>query len=259
MRLNKFNLWLTSGFRVLLLTALGTAACIAVALLIDGYSFAAGEWRWGASPWNNVMIPLLVAPPLLYFLLTQMRQLSIAHHRLEVVASTDSLTSCLNRAAFATLVDAYLERFAAPPHRGEGGMLVVDVDHFKRINDTFGHDQGDEALKLVASSIKGVRRDVDLIGRLGGEEFCVFLPGATSEQCRLVAERIRRAVGVALFSPQGNPLQITVSVGGASFRSRMTFSDLYRLADTKLYEAKRSGRNRVVMTSLATDGVRSIN
>ncbi|MCV0396178.1 MAG: GGDEF domain-containing protein [Rhizobiaceae bacterium] len=248
MRPNKFNLWLTSQYRVALLTALGTLFCIAVALVVDGYSIEEGRWRWGANPWNNVIIPLLVAPPLLYFLLTQMRRLSIAHRRLEIVASTDSLTSCLNRAAFATLVEAYLEKFADPPRHNQGAMLVIDVDHFKRINDTFGHDVGDDALKLIADSIREALRDVDLIGRLGGEEFCVFLPGATSEQCEGVAGRICRAVEDASFCPSGQRWPISVSIGAVPFAKTTTFSELYRVADQHLYEAKRSGRNKVVVS-----------
>lgn len=230
-----------------LLTVIGTIVCIVVALAFDGYSFADGSWRWGASPWNNVIIPLLVAPPILYFLLTQMRQLSVAHHRLEIVASTDSLTSCLNRAAFATLVEAYLEKFADSPRHSQGGMLIIDVDHFKRINDTFGHDRGDEALKLIANSIRGVLREVDLIGRMGGEEFSVFLPGATVEQTRGVAERICHAVEAVSFHPEGERWPISVSVGGAPFAATTTFSELYRVADQHLYEAKRGGRNKVVV------------
>jgi diguanylate cyclase len=245
---NKLNLWLTSQFRVAGLTAIGTLVCIVVALAFDGYSFEDGRWRWGARPWNNVIIPLIVAPPLLYFLLTQMRKLSIAHHRLEIVASTDSLTSCLNRAAFATLVEAYLEKFSPTPQRSRGALLIIDVDHFKRINDTFGHDRGDDALRLVAHSIRDVLRDVDLVGRLGGEEFSVFLPGATVDQCRSVAERIRQSVGNTPFSPEGERWQITVSIGAVVFATSATFSELYRAADQRLYEAKRGGRNRVVVT-----------
>ncbi|MEO3389028.1 GGDEF domain-containing protein [Mesorhizobium sp. CAU 1741] len=247
---NKLNLWLTSQFRVVLLTVLGTLICIGIALAIDGYSFDDGGWRWGARPWNNVIIPLLVAPPLLYFLLTQMRRLSIAYHRLETVASTDSLTSCLNRAAFATLVEAYLERFSTSPHHNRGAMLIIDVDHFKGINDAFGHDHGDEALKLVAGSIRSVLRSVDIIGRLGGEEFSVFLPGASVEQCQSIGDRIRLAVGDVAFLPEGEPWPISVSVGAAPFSSTTTFSELYRVADQYLYKAKRDGRNRVVVAPL---------
>lgn len=253
---DKLRLWLTSQSRVAMLTGVGTLVCIGVALAFDSYSPAEG-WRWGARPWNNVIIPLLLAPPLFYFLLSQMRQLSIAYGRLEAIASTDSLTSCLNRAAFATLVEAYLERFATSPERNQGAMLIIDVDHFKRINDEFGHDRGDEALTLVASSIRAVLRNVDIIGRLGGEEFSVFLPGASVEHCARLGDRIRQAVGELEFRPTGEPYPITVSVGAAPFSSATTFSELYRVADQHLYLAKKTGRNRVVVApSLAPPSAR---
>ncbi len=111
-----------------------------------------------------------------------MRQLANAHKQLTVIASTDGLTSCFNRAAFTTLVDAYLERVNQQERRCDGALLVMDVDHFKNVNDNFGHDAGDEALKLTAQSIRSTLREVDLVGRMGGEEFSVFLPGIASDR-----------------------------------------------------------------------------
>lgn len=242
------NQWLTSQRRVVAVTIVGTLGCIAVAFLVDSFSLADGGWRWSEEPWNNVIIPSIIAPPVLYFLLTKMRALSIAHRRLEIVASTDSLTSCLNRMAFSTMVDAYLERCATSTD-GRGAMLVIDVDHFKRINDSHGHQSGDEALQTIADAIRASLREIDLVGRLGGEEFSVFLPGAHEDQCAVVAERVRSAVEIATFVKDGKRWPLTVSVGAAALRTPTTFSELYRLADLHLYAAKRSGRNRVVVAS----------
>src|SRR5690606_30216837 len=111
--------------------------------------------------------------------------------------------------------------------------------------DRFGHDVGDDALKLIVEQIKSTLRDVDLVGRMGGEEFGVFLPGTTPQRTIAVAERIRATVKAAQFRPDGSEYPLSVSIGAASFASRSTFSDLYRLADRKLYEAKRGGRDRV--------------
>ena len=244
----KFNQWLTSQRRVILITAAGTLACIIIAFAIDSYSVRQNQWAWGEDPWNNVIIPLVIAPPVLYFLLSKMRELSIAHHQLEIVASTDSLTSCLNRAAFATLVDAYLDKFSAVP-RAQGALLVVDVDNFKTINDTLGHDVGDEALKVIAVTIRNELRDIDLIGRLGGEEFSIFLPGVHRHQCSEIAERIRSAIQKADFNPAGERWSLTVCIGAAPFTAKTSFSDLYRVADQHLYGAKRNGRNRVMMAA----------
>lgn len=246
---DRLGRWLTSQKRVAVLTAAGTALCIVIALAFDSFSLASFTWEWGERPWNNVVIPLLLAPPLFYFLLTKLRALSIAHHRLEVVASTDSLTSCLNRAAFSTLVEAYLEKFGTDRTHGQGALLVIDVDHFKRINDSYGHDVGDEALCLIAAAIRQNLRERDLLGRLGGEEFSVFLPGATEPQSRKIAERIRETVEAVLFAPVADPHPLSVSIGGAPFAGGTTFSSLYRTADQRLYVAKRAGRNKVIMAS----------
>ncbi len=107
----------TGWARIVLLTVLGTICCIVFAFTFDSYSFQENHWRLGSNPWNNVIIPLLVAPPFFGYLLSKLRQLAIAHHRLMLIATTDGLTSCLNRVAFTTLVDAYLERVARQESR----------------------------------------------------------------------------------------------------------------------------------------------
>lgn len=243
-----------SWARVVVLTVLGTLCCIVVAFAFDSYSFEEGRWRLGGNPRNNVIIPLLLAPPFFFFLLAKLRELAIANDRLVAIASTDGLTSCLSRVAFTTLVDAYLERIAdLPEDKQRGALLVLDVDHFKSVNDRFGHDVGDEALKLIVERIRSTLRDVDLVGRMGGEEFGVFLPGTTPQRTEAVAERIRAAVNAASFVPGGLECPLSVSIGAVSFTSRSTFSDLYKIADRRLYDAKRSGRNRVVMGTLQPD------
>ena len=131
-----------------------------------------------------------------------------------------------------------------------GSLLVIDADHFKLINDNLGHQTGDEALKLIASSIKGSLRDADIVGRIGGEEFGVFLPGAEETDASQVAERIRSTISSAVFPEAGNRYNLTVSVGGVSFRRRASFDELFSTADSHLYRAKANGRNQVAMTSL---------
>jgi diguanylate cyclase len=231
--------------RVVLLAALGTLCCIVVAFAIDSYSIETGTWRWGERPLNNLIIPLVLAPPFFYFLLSKLRELAVAHKELLVVSATDSLTSCLNRRAFTALVDSYLERIARQQAATEGALLVIDVDHFKAINDSFGHDSGDEALKIIAQTIREVVREADFVGRLGGEEFSVFLPGMGLALTEIVAERIRAAVNAVEFAPTGQRHTLSVSVGGAAFERQVSFSELYRQADQRLYAAKRNGRNRV--------------
>lgn len=244
-----------SWARVTVLTILGTLCCIAVAFLYDSYSFSDGSWRWGDNPVNNVVIPMLLAPPFFLFLLGKLRELAIANERLMQIASTDGLTSCLSRAAFTTLVDAYLQKFASadePTH--EGAFLVLDVDHFKSVNDRFGHDTGDEALKLIVARVRETVRDIDLVGRMGGEEFGVFLPGVSPGDTATVAQRILRSVAATNFSPGGVSCPLSVSIGGTTFAAphAADFAILYKVADRRLYDAKRNGRNRVELATLPT-------
>ena len=230
-------------------TFLGTVLCIAFTLVFDSFSFATMSWRWGNEPLNDVVIPLLLAPPLLFFLLDKTRQLAIAHHELLDVASTDALTNVLNRRAFTEMVGEYLKRVedtAVPSH---GALLVVDVDHFKAVNDNFGHENGDHALQIIAKTIAESLRDTDLVGRLGGEEFGIFLPLHTPERTSVVAERIRLAVNEADFFADGRRHGLSVSVGGVTFDAPASFVDLYRSADERLYKAKHNGRNRVELSA----------
>ena len=120
------------------------------------------------------------------------------------------------------------------------GVLVGDLDHFKRINDGFGHPVGDEVLKDVAYALRNSLRALDLVYRMGGEEFIVILPNAGLEPTRRVGERLRAAVA-------GRPMaghQMTMSFGAAAGQG-LAFSALYEQADAALYTAKRSGRDRV--------------
>ncbi len=231
--------------RVYALTALGTAICVAVAFAVDSFSLATWTWRWGTEPLNNLIIPLLLAPPFFFLLLNKMRQLSIAHHELAHLAATDDLTSLLNRRAFAEIVEGYLQRMEAYSTRSPDALLVIDVDHFKSVNDRYGHDLGDIALKMVADAISRALRERDLVGRLGGEEFGVFLASAPPERVSDIAERIRQSVSDVNFEPEGDRHRLTISVGGVICERCATFRELYKKADEQLYFAKHKGRNRV--------------
>jgi diguanylate cyclase (GGDEF)-like protein len=242
--------WSPGGWpRVYLATILGTLACIVITHAFDApnYLTLAGEARMRALL-IDTLLPLFLAAPALFLLTNKIRQLAIAHEQLTIYASTDGLTQILNRAAFSTLVDAYLTEVRAHEERAYGALLIIDADNFKSVNDRYGHDRGDEALVTIAQSIKSTLRAPDLVGRLGGEEFGVFLPGADPVQAETVAERIRKAVNDADFPPAGRPHALSVSVGGAVFDRRLPFADLFRLADQQLYVAKQNGRNRVAMS-----------
>jgi len=230
-------------------TLFGSLGCIVAAVLLDSTTFThVSEAERTRSLLTDVFVPLIIAAPLLYYFSSKLRELAIAHHKLALLASTDSLTEVLNRGAFTTLVDAYLDDVR--DSEASGALLVIDVDYFKRINDSLGHDRGDEALRLIAGTIKDAVRSVDLVGRMGGEEFGVFLPGASPGRAESAAERIRQAISDANFLPDGERRPLSVSVGGATFSHQVQFSALYRAADQRLYAAKEAGRNRVLFSAL---------
>lgn len=237
--------------RVALWTVLGTIGCTAFAVIVDSFNFpgmnSAELLRALAI---DIAVPTALAAPLIFFFSSKLRELAIAHEKLTILASTDSLTEVLNRGAFKTLVDAYLEKVGTAETMAGGALLVVDADHFKAINDSYGHDRGDEALKLIAGSIKGVLREKDLVGRIGGEEFGVFLPHSSSAEAEGVAERIRRTIAQSDFRPDGVRRRLSVSVGGAVFDRPVRFEELFRAADIRLYEAKQKGRNQVALSQL---------
>lgn len=251
----KLDLSPTGWGRVIAWTVAGTLLCIAAALYVNSFNFAAmnDAARFRAIA-TDILLPLVLAVPLLLFFTSKLRELAIAHQRLTVFASTDSLTQVLNRAAFSTLVDAYLKDVRAAERRVAGALLIIDADNFKAVNDRFGHDRGDEALIAITAAIKSMLRTPDIVGRIGGEEFGVFLPGASTDQARIVAERIRRNVSDTEFAPSGDRHPLSVSVGGAVFEHNLPFNELFRLADQQLYAAKREGRNRVAISLVHDSG-----
>lgn len=163
------------------------------------------------------------------------------NEELKRLASRDSLTDCLNRRALFEQIDTELE------HSRRSGdpvcCLMCDIDHFKNINDQHGHLSGDRVIREVAQALKSMSRDTDAVGRYGGEEFCILLPGITLERAVEIAERYRARI--AALNIDG--IQVTISFGVTSsefFASNPT--ELLQQADTMLYRAKESGRNCVV-------------
>lgn len=193
-------------------------------------------------------MPTALGGPILLFLQLRSAQLRDANRRLELLASTDWLTDCLNRRAFTSRVGSSLSQTD-----GYGTLLVIDADHFKTVNDRFGHERGDEVLQLIAGAIRDSVRDGDLVGRIGGEEFGVFLRDAGHDVASGTAERIRAAVNALFVTSDGMAQRLSVSIGGAVCAGDSGFSELFRIADRRLYEAKHAGRNRVELGRKAAD------
>jgi diguanylate cyclase (GGDEF)-like protein len=161
-------------------------------------------------------------------------------------ADRDPLTGLLSRRRFDELLLAEYERCVRT--RASFAVLLIDLDHFKRVNDDHGHAEGDRVLQAAATGLAGAVRSIDHAGRYGGEEFAVLLPGAEAGPAGAVAERVRQAVRTATLGLAGRADGVTASIGVAAWSpvSAVEPSALLGLADKALYEAKRSGRDRVV-------------
>jgi diguanylate cyclase (GGDEF)-like protein len=171
---------------------------------------------------------------------------------LKARARTDDLTALPNFRAFRERIDAELER--ADRYPAPFGVLVLDLDRFKKYNDTFGHLAGNDALRRVAQSMRETIRAVDFAARYGGEEFAVVLPQVDAQSLAAIAERVRANIEALPAPPDG--AQLTVSIGGAMYpQDGRDREALFQTADARLYEAKKLGRNRVV-TAVAASTLR---
>ncbi|MBB1248878.1 GGDEF domain-containing protein [Rhizobium sp. G21] len=168
-------------------------------------------------------------------------ELTRAHDLLAHKARIDGLTGGLNRDTFLAMFET------ACGKDGCAALLLCDADHFKKINDAHGHLAGDEALRGIARAIARSLRPFDFWGRVGGEEFAIFLDGADDEEAFYVADQIRSAVQDMGLAYEGRAVKTTLSIGAAIFEGPGEALDHYRFADRRLYRAKTSGRNRIVL------------
>jgi two-component system, cell cycle response regulator len=173
---------------------------------------------------------------------------AIAHDRLQKLAALDPLTGAYNRRFGLGRLHEEFDR--AVRMNSPLGVLMMDIDHFKQVNDTYGHLVGDRLLVAIAAIAKRILRDGDVLVRYGGEEFLAVLPAASSEDLRLVGERVRHAVEEASVTDGSQTIRVTMSLGAASHpRQNVTKeSELVQLADAALYQAKDSGRNRLIVS-----------
>jgi diguanylate cyclase (GGDEF)-like protein len=165
------------------------------------------------------------------------REMQALAHQLAHRASHDALTGVLNRSAV-------IERATKTLRSKSAAMIVLDIDEFKRINDDFGHPTGDAVILGVVDCLRRIVGERGFIGRVGGEEFTVLLPGHDPDSAALLAERMREAIGETLVVPPVDRC-ITASFGVSNNEAGTGFDTAYGLADAALYRAKRSGRNRV--------------
>lgn len=160
-------------------------------------------------------------------------------------ALRDPLTGTGNRIAMDQTLQREIDM--ARRHMQPLSLLMLDIDHFKRINDNHGHSAGDEVLKAVAASIKGQLRNVDMVFRFGGEEFLILLSNTSREAAAMVGERLRYATQAQDYWADQTPIELTVSLGCSTLLPGESAESLLRRADSALYVAKREGRNRLAM------------
>lgn len=162
------------------------------------------------------------------------------------LATRDELTGLLNRRALTQVLEQETARCTR--FQNELSVLMIDIDHFKTVNDLHGHDVGDIVLAGVARVVQAGIRSIDFASRFGGEEFCVVLPNTSLGGAQKLAESLRRAVEAVIFRDSSEPFSVTVSIGVASLDAKRADSNhMMKISDTALYQAKATGRNRVVI------------
>jgi two-component system cell cycle response regulator len=210
---------------------------------VTGLKLGADDYL--AKPFNPLELQARVASMLR--IKTLQDKINTKRQELEALAVTDELTGLLNhRAMQQRLRDEFIraQRYNEPL-----SVIMVDVDNFKKINDTFGHLYGDRVLEKLAQLLKKAVREIDIVARYGGDEFLIILPQTHFSGSLAVADRIWRAAGAETLATKKEALPLTVSVGVSFFPNKNVTSveELVNFADQALYQAKREGRNRICL------------
>lgn len=208
-------------------------------------------WYWYTETWILLFIGLLVSG-LAAFVVQNNHELKRMQERLEEMAQIDALTAIANRRHFMATAPALLSQAAR--NRQRCFIIMLDVDHFKNINDSYGHAAGDEALKCIAMRIKKTLRPYDLLARYGGEEFIILVVGVEQETAEKLSARVRLSICESPIMVDDTPIQISASFGLAPVESESGLEESIRHADSALYKAKKAGRNRSVSYSPSGEG-----
>ncbi|WP_415905577.1 GGDEF domain-containing protein [Neptuniibacter sp. QD48_55] len=192
------------------------------------------------------VIPLFIAPLVSWYLLGLLIDLDQLEAEMNKLATYDDLTGLYNRRAL--FKSCHLLHRLAVRTKETYCVVIIDLDFFKKINDQYGHAAGDQVLKSFGLILKRVTRDCDLAGRMGGEEFCIYLSNTKQVQVEPIVKRLNKEIQNNLPNYDGTQINYTISLGVAENRPdlEMSFEDILKKADIALYEAKNSGRNRSV-------------
>jgi len=229
---------------------------VSVTALCLTFIFSLFMYRYGMpqQPERYLLVSFLIACcvsiPTAVIASQQQFRLMINHESMEALASTDLLTGLLNRRFFENTIEEEIERMKRTGQ--EAGLILLDIDMFKRFNDRYGHRFGDEVLKAVAQTAHDeLRSPFDRVGRWGGEEFVILINAVTSEQVSLIAERLRCRIENMVVEFEGKRAKVTASFGCAQLTANDQIHNVLERADQALYIAKDIGRNRVYSADLA--------
>lgn len=194
-----------------------------------------------------LVVPAIIAPFTTYHTFALIRQLDETEQRLRVLATIDDLTQTFNRRHFLELARRECEKSSR--YGFALSVILLDIDHFKQINDEYTHLAGDVVLSAVGSTTPAILRSSDILGRFGGDEFILFLPHTDRDQAVVTAERLRNALADLAIQHNGSQISFTVSLGVATSEAyQCSLDKLLYHADLALYRAKDNGRNRVEST-----------
>jgi diguanylate cyclase len=217
-----------------------------------GMLFLPAEIIWPVlSTAAPIVAPLNLLGVLLTGLVMERERLALSRERnLKTDATTDVLTDLLNRRGFEAEVERRTGGDRAALTKSGQALLLIDIDHFKAVNDTHGHDAGDAVLRGVADRMRATLRRRDVLARIGGEEMAVHLLGLTRDETEVTAGRLRDAIAVEPFDlPGAAPITVTISIGVHWSSGPLPLPEALSAADLALYEAKRDGRDRVVVAA----------
>lgn len=232
---------------MLIITAISVVMAVILNLLIS-YIFNY-ETPIEQSVLRAAIIPLIIAPAVSWYLLGLLLDLDKLEEEMNKLATYDDLTGLYNRRSLFKSC-GLLHRLAIRTKEAYC-VVIIDLDFFKKINDKYGHATGDTVLKSFGAVLKKVTRDCDIAGRLGGEEFCIYLSNTQQEQVEPIVERLNKEIQNNYPHSDGKQIKYTISLGVAENRPdlEMSFEDILKKADIALYAAKNSGRNKMVIYS----------
>jgi diguanylate cyclase (GGDEF)-like protein len=230
---------------VMIITILSVVISLGVTYLLIAVGFVAFEADLTDSLLIAAMVPMIVAPIVSFSLVSLLFKIYALEKQTRVLVQYDVLTGLLSRRAFYEQAEVELRIAAREGHKI--AILVADIDSFKTINDNYGHDAGDQALKFIANVINQNIRSNDIVGRTGGDEFVFCLPAVSVEQALEFGDRLIKNLGASTFSYENNsiPLGLSLGVYSCEAQKNLDIDTIIKAADHALYRAKSSGKSQI--------------